>query len=370
MRDRHCSRRQSAPGRLRQAGPWLLSCGLVALGHLALLAAFVRPAAEAPSTAPAPGATALQLLPAAALPPPGPAAPGAAPAPAPLRTAAPASAPLRTAAPGPQRPAPSGVAEPAPADLPPATTEDRLASSAASADHADTAEVPVYPTLLPEPTRLHYRMQRGERAGSAWLQWQFDASGYLLRLDAHWPEQPAQGSSSRGLIDAEGVAPVRHAELRRARELRAVNFQREAGRITFSGPQASYRLRAGAQDRLSWMIQLPAILQADASLTRPGAQLRLFVAGTRGDGEAWQFEVLGREALQLPVGDVPEALLLRREPGRPYDTRVELWLDPTRQYLPVRVRFTTLPGGAPLELTLAGQEAAPAPLESGGDVPR
>jgi len=78
------------------------------------------------------------------------------------------------------------------------------------------------------------------------------------------------------------VAPLRHAELRRAREQRAVNFQREAATITFSGPQVAYALPPGAQDRLSWMIQLPAILEADAALTRAGAVVTLFVAGTRG----------------------------------------------------------------------------------------
>jgi hypothetical protein len=56
----------------------------------------------------------------------------------------------------------------------------------------------------------------------------------VLRLDVELPGEPLQGSASRGLIDAEGVAPLRHAELRRARELRAVNFQLETANITFS----------------------------------------------------------------------------------------------------------------------------------------
>ena len=80
--------------------------------------------------------------------------------------------------------------------------------------------------------------------------------------------------------------------------------------------------------------------------------------------------MLGREALQLPAGEVAEALRLRREPTRPYDTRVEVWLDPARQHLPVRVRFTTLPGGPPLELMLAAQEDVSSPLETGGGAPR
>jgi hypothetical protein len=81
-----------------------------------------------------------------------------------------------------------------------------------------------------------------------------------------------------------------------------------------------------------------------------------FVAGARGDAEAWRFEVLGHEALELPAGTVPKALQMRREPTRPYDTWVEVWLDPARQHLPVCAVFTTLPGGQPLQLELAAPD--------------
>ncbi len=217
--------------------------------------------------------------------------------------------------------------------------------------------MPVYATRLPDPAQLHYRLQRGDKIGASRLQWQRVDGSYELRLDVDWPGQPAQGSASRGLIDADGVAPLRHAELRRAREQRAVNFQRDAALITFSGPQLAYPLPPGAQDRLSWMIQLPAIVEADSALARAGAVVSLFVAGTRGDAEAWQFEVLGPVPLELPAGPVAQALHLRREPTRPYDTRVEVWLDPARQHLPVRAVFTTLPGGLPLQMELMGQDS-------------
>jgi hypothetical protein len=49
---------------------------------------------------------------------------------------------------------------------------------------------------------------------------------------------------------------------------------------------------------------------------------------------------------------LPGTLSLRREPRKPYDTQVEVWLDPGRQHLPVRMRLTTLPGGDSTELQL------------------
>jgi hypothetical protein len=235
-----------------------------------------------------------------------------------------------------------------------------LPGAAADAGPVPAEEAPVYATRLPPPADLHYRMQRGGVAGTAMLQWRRQGDADELSFDAESPGRPAQGSASRGVIDADGVAPVRHVDRRRApHDVRAANFRRDAGLISFSGPQQQYALRAGAQDRLSWMVQLPAIVEADAALARPGAVVTLLVVGTGGDAQAWRFEVQGRAALELPAGAVADALHLRRDAQRPYDTRVEVWLDPARQHLPVRAVFTTVPVGEPTELVLSRSETPP-----------
>jgi hypothetical protein len=285
----------------------------------------------------------LQLVAVATQPPPAPDA-RAAPA-APSAT----SPPRRRSNPRPTEP-PPGIAA-----LPAAPATPAAAPAAVPARTAEPGEtvVPRYATRLPASARLDYELQRGALAGSAQLQWQRDGAAYEMRLDGELQGRPVLASTSRGLIDDDGVAPVRLAERRRARELRAANFQRDAQRITFSGPQSSYPLLPGTQDRLSWMVQLPAIVAADPAHARTGTRLTLYVVGTRGDAQAWQFEVLGTESLDLPAGAVAEALHLQRDAERPYDTRVEVWLDPGRQHLPVRARFTTVPDGTPTELRLA-----------------
>jgi hypothetical protein len=218
---------------------------------------------------------------------------------------------------------------------------------------ADSAAVPVYPTVIPASASLHFVLQRGPLTGAAELHWQRRGDDYELRLEGALGGAPALASTSRGSIDADGVAPQRHAERKRAREVRAVNFQRDAGLISFSGPDLQLPLRPGAQDRLSWLIQLPAIFEADPALGVAGAQVTLFVVGSRGDAQAWRFQVLGREPLDLPAGPAGNTVRLLREPGRPFDTRAEVWLDPARGHLPVRAVFTTVPGGQPLELQLS-----------------
>ena len=52
--------------------------------------------------------------------------------------------------------------------------------------------------------------------------------------------RPRWVRTARAGSDAAGIAPERYVESRRGREQRAVNFQHEAGRITFSGPCFSF----------------------------------------------------------------------------------------------------------------------------------
>jgi hypothetical protein len=153
--------------------------------------------------------------------------------------------------------------------------------------------------------------------------------------------------SSRGGFDSAGIAPERFVAQGRRRSARAVNFQRDAGKITFSGPTIEHPLAAGAQDRLSWMVQLAAIAQARTPAV--GERIVMQVAGPRGDADAWLFEVLGAAVLETDAGPV-QALHLVREPRRRHDTRVEVWLDPGRHHLPVRALLGSRDDGRdPLE---------------------
>ncbi|MDP1898846.1 MAG: DUF3108 domain-containing protein [Rubrivivax sp.] len=257
-------------------------------------------------------------------------------------------------------PAQAPRARPAPAattpatELPPAQRLDPPLNAPLAEPLAEPGgvRVPVYATRLPPAITLHYAMQRGRTSGQAELRWQTDGAHYELTLRGWLGGVPLPASTSVGRLDAQGIAPERQSESRRGRELRAVNFQRDSARITFSGPPLEYPLVPGAQDRLSWMLQIAGVLAADPSLAEAGRQVQLFVAGPRGDAAVWLFEVIGHETLDLPSGPVPGAVHLHREPSRPYDTQVDVWLDPARHHLPVRARLTVRPTGEPTEFVL------------------
>jgi hypothetical protein len=228
-----------------------------------------------------------------------------------------------------------------------ATSDATVAASAAS------TPPPVYRTQPAPPATLVFDFKRGLASGQAVLQWRPDTAAgvYTLTLQAQAFGIDLAGWNSKGRFDAAGLAPERYAETRRSRDVRATNFQRAAGVVSFSALPGEFPLAAGTQDRSSWMLQLGAILQAHPELVQPGAQVTMMVVGTRGAPEPWVFTVMGRGELVLP-GTMANAVHLMREPRRPYDTRASVWLDPARHHLPLKVQLVVAATGEGQEFDL------------------
>lgn len=230
---------------------------------------------------------------------------------------------------------------------PRALTVRQLAAAAGAA-----VAPPTYRTRIPPSAVLRYDLRRGALGGEGELRWQRDGDRYEMQLQGTVFGLTLLWQTSRGGFDAAGIAPERFLDRRRGREQRAASFQRERGLITYSGDEAQHPLVPGAQDRLSWMAQLAAIVEADPPRWRPGAQVEMAVSGSRGDSDVWTFTVTGLETIALVGGRTLEALALKREPRKPFDTAVEVWLDPGRHHLPVRMRLSNGRDGEALQFVL------------------
>ena len=228
--------------------------------------------------------------------------------------------------------------------------------SSASPPDADAPPVPTYATRAPPPATLSYTLQRGARLATARLVWDTDGSSYALTLaadrdangDAGGPLQ-GLGAASRGRFDPAGLAPERFVNRRRGRDQRAINFLRGDGQVSFSAQTQAAVLQPGMQDRLSWMLQLAAVLEANPTLADPGKRVVLWVAGTRGAPQVWDFEV---QTDSPEAGQPPGLVHLRRSAQRPHDLQVDAWLDPARHHLPWRVRLAAPPGDWASDLRL------------------
>lgn len=191
---------------------------------------------------------------------------------------------------------------------------------------------PVYPTRLPAAVSMDYGLSYGMMSGSGRLTWQPPLAGrYRMQLVGRALGLQLIEWTSEGGVDAAGLAPWRFTEKRLGRDPQVAEFRREAGRIHYPArPGRDVPLPRGAQDRLSWLVQLPAILRADPAMQRPGRRIGLFVSGARGDADRWEFE----------VRDAADGLLhVRRLPPPGAEVQGEAWLAPDEDLLPVRVRL-------------------------------
>lgn len=382
--------RRSTPVRRRIALALLLPAVLVVHGGLAL---GLGAAAPAMGGTPARGSVPAVTLTAPAagvdrpVPPadPGPARPVAAPAGRATAAAALAAASPRQAPPAGDVPAAAPAADmtplpevrlPAPEAADPLEAQagpteaassggpdatQRLAAADAAAAPAAKAPAaggdspappPTYPTKPPAATVLEYEIRRGALSGGGELRWQPQADRYEALLAGRVLGIPVLSWRSAGRFDAAGLAPQRFVDERRGRAANAANFQRDKRLISYSGPSATFPLPDGAQDRLSWMIQLAAVLNARSRPPEAGEQFAFFVSGARADADLWVFTVQQRERIRLPAGEF-ETIRLLREARKPRDTRVDVWVDPAHEFLPVRARMAQTDDDA-FDLQLSG----------------
>ncbi|WP_225785527.1 DUF3108 domain-containing protein [Xenophilus sp. Marseille-Q4582] len=212
------------------------------------------------------------------------------------------------------------------------------------------------PLQVPGSVRLDFAVtgQQGAQPLSGVfgeLVWLHDGRSYNARLALRVLFRTLRTQTSVGQLSAGGIEPTRFSDARRSEV--ATHFVRESGQIVFSSNAPAAPLMPGAQDRLSVILQLSALLAGDPARHGPGSHFSIQTAGPR-DAEIWQFSVDGDETLETPAGTYA-ARKLTRLPRKEFDQKIELWLAPELGWLPVRIRQTQANGDfADMQLRQAG----------------
>ena len=197
---------------------------------------------------------------------------------------------------------------------------------------------------IPAPVFLKYQVlgMSKQMNYSAWAEfsWQHDGQRYDSKLEVGAFLLGSRSQTSQGTLGAEGLMPQRFGDKFRTEV--ASHFQRDKGVISFSNNAPEVPLLKGAQDRLSVVMQIAALLSAEPDRYPVGTMLSFQTVATR-DAEVWLFLVEKAETLQLPYGDVP-TIKINRKPRKEFDQTIELWFAPSIDYLPVRLRVTNANG--------------------------
>ncbi len=235
----------------------------------------------------------------------------------------------------------------------PAASISTLTPAELAKQEADSAQRKALRLQFPASGELSYnatQVSGGQpKNGSGTLKWITDGNDYQLRLESSALFVTLLTQTSVGKLGAEGLQPERFSDKRFNRSEKAAHFQRDVGKISFSGKQNSAPLQSGAQDRLSVLMQLAAMAAGGADQLTQAGQVSLQVANTE-EADTWMFVVNAAEKIQVPAGQAM-ALHMVRNPRKEFDSRLELWLAPNLGYLPVRILQTEANGNT-LELLL------------------
>ena len=196
---------------------------------------------------------------------------------------------------------------------------------------------------LAESTRLMYRVHANKFPFTlnGELVWRNLGSRYAVKL-SYSAFGLSRTQTSHGQISENGLAPERFSDKYRSEV--AAHFNYPAGKVTFSANTPEAPLLTGAQDRLSVLVQLGALVASEPERYGPGMTLTIQTIGPR-DADLWLFTFGDFELLELPGGSL-QTIKLVRNPREPFDQKVEVWLAPKLGYLPARIRISETNGDA------------------------
>jgi hypothetical protein len=210
---------------------------------------------------------------------------------------------------------------------------------------ADDHPSQLRPYNLPPSAELAYSISARQRGfalnGDATLSWRQGDGKYTINTDSRVALLgKLTENRSQGTIDSFGLAPAEYYDKRFRKDPVTANFDREAKTISFSDGKQIYPIKGGEQDRVSVSWQLIAVARAAKDKFRPGSEWRFFVVGPH-DADPWTFRVIGREKVQAgaAIGSVDTVHVLREPPPGSKDQTLDIWLAPSLEWYPVKLRF-------------------------------
>lgn len=208
---------------------------------------------------------------------------------------------------------------------------------------------------LPPSADLNYSIKAKQSGfsldGNATLKWLVTDHTYSINMETRaMLLGKIIDTKSQGAIDDYGLAPINFIEKRISKDASTTTFNRSSKIISFTQSSETYPIKGGEQDRSSIIWQLISIARGTPSKFKPGSEWQFFVAGQR-DAEPWSFKVVAEEKISSALGDVNTVHIVRAPPADGKAQQLDIWLAPTLEWYPVRLRFVD-PDGNTIEQTL------------------
>lgn len=205
------------------------------------------------------------------------------------------------------------------------------------------APPPKHKLNLPPPATLAYSIKALQSGmtitGDGILKWTAGGGKYLAESETRaMIVGKILDAKSEGTVDAYGLAPASFSEKRLRRERSTTTFDRAGKTISFSAAPEKHSMVGGEQDRSSIIWQLVGMARAAPAKFKPGASWTFMVAGNK-NAEPWTFKVGKQEKIRTAQGDL-NAVRISRLPPDAKGQQLDLWLAPSLEWYPVRLRWT------------------------------
>lgn len=214
---------------------------------------------------------------------------------------------------------------------------------------------PRQPKINPPPsTELTYSIKAQQSGlnvkGEAVLRWNNAGNSYEIVTETNAAMfGKILATRSEGTIGTTGLIPERFSEQRYRKRETVTQFDRAAGTISFSESGKGTPYQSGVQDKASVVWQMISLARAAPASFKPGSEWVFPVVG-RSNVEPWTFKVIQTETIQTTSGAV-QALHVQKASDSHRDQDVDLWLAPSMQWYPIKLRYSDS-GGLTIEQTL------------------
>lgn len=223
---------------------------------------------------------------------------------------------------------------------------DMQSANAPTAPETSTAVTPTAPAksiaAYPRRIELEYELKSSLVDGRARYLWLADATTHRYTIEGSMEADGLFASmfagrfeqASEGQIDAGGLRPDRFSLRRGEAPAEVARFDWATKQIVHQRIRGEHvqPLTDHAQDLQSFIFQF----SQEFSRPIPPERVSFEITNAR-RLDSYAFRVSGRERLHLAFGEVDTLHLVRitQEAGDAY----EVWLSPSHQYLPVKIRF-------------------------------
>ncbi|WP_069265120.1 DUF3108 domain-containing protein [Paraburkholderia nodosa] len=211
---------------------------------------------------------------------------------------------------------------------------------------------------VPPSGELQYdTFYNGVRNQPGTIHWLSDGQRYEMVVRVPLPFVGEFSWTSKGRVDAFGLAPDQYIEKRGHRPSDVTVFNRTDKQIVFTRTPNSLALPDGAQDRFSMVMQLASLVRGDPDAYKPGVTREFYVADND-SGETWPITTIGDETVGTDHGYVTARHFMRLPRREGDKRRIDVWLAQSLGWLPVRL-VQTEPNGNQFELVWRGALTVP-----------